>query len=545
VLHRPSRRTSSSAYNACVRAIGFAVLAGGLALTAAAPARQDTAAIERAFEAFWSASDRTGATGRIQDILKTGVSFDDALTRVRHGRAYDADVPRELQFGRTRTFDGLDHRYAFVIPASYDPARPSQVRVHLHGGVGRPRPTAANRIRTDSLPSGVDEIAVFPVSWADSLWWSATQVDNLERILDRLKRTYNVDENRVYVTGTSDGGTGAFFVAFKDTTPWASFLPLIGDMTVLGSRAVRVVDEIFPGNAVNKPFFIVNGGRDRLYPAHVVQLYVEHLQKLGTKVVFRVYPESEHSTAWWPQERGAFEQFVHDHPREPLPDSLSWQTERTDRFNRAHWLIIDRLGPVDGETRLPDSNLLRRGLEYDFGLRISSSVDRGKRAFEIVPGSNAFRIGLRAGDTFVEVNGQPVQTGRDIAEGMQQWTVGAPLQFVVERRGERVVLDGIFEPAEVEVPPAAIFPRRKPGGRIDLVRRGNLVEVSTEGVRAFTLLLSPSVFNFRRPVKVVANGRTAFEGMVEPSVATMLKWAARDDDRTMVFGAELSIELSK
>ena len=76
-----------------------------------------------------------------------------------------------------------------------------------------------------------------------------------------------------------------------------------------------------------------------------------------------------------------------------------------------------------------------------------------------------------------------------------------------------------------------------------MVRRGNVVEVSTEGVRAFTLLLSPSVFDFRKPVRVVANGRTAFDGVVEPSVATLLKWAARDDDRTMVFGAELNVDL--
>jgi hypothetical protein len=531
-----------------VRLLAFSILAGSLGaiiITAAAAEGQEPAAIDRAFQEFFSASDRTGAAGHLNGILKTGVSFEDALSRVRHGRAYDAGVPRGLQFGRTRTFDGLEHRYAFVIPASYDSTRPYQVRVYLHGGVGRPRPPAVNRIRTDSLPGGIDEIAVFPVGWINSLWWSATQVDNLGRMLDQLKRTYNVDENRVYLTGTSDGATGAFFMAFKDTTSWASFLPLIGDMTVLGSPGVRMTDEIFPGNAVNKPFFIVNGGRDRLYPAHVVQLYVEHLEKLGTKVVFRVYPESEHSTAWWPEERGAFEQFVHDHPREPLPDRLSWQTERTDRFNRAHWLVIDRLGPVEGESRLPDSNILRRGMEHDFGLRISSGVDRGRRIFEIVPGSNASRLGLQVGDRFVEVNGKAVQTGRDIAEGMQSWTVGDLLRFVVERRGERVALEGVFEPAEVEVPPAPIFPRRKPSGRVDLVRRGNLVEASSEGVRAFTLLLSPSVFDFRQPVKVVANGRTAFQGMVEPSVATMLKWAARDDDRTMVFGAELNIELAK
>ena len=77
-----------------------------------------------------------------------------------------------------------------------------------------------------------------------------------------------------------------------------------------------------------------------------------------------------------------------------------------------------------------------------------------------------------------------------------------------------------------------------------MVRSGNVVEASTEGVRAFTLLLSPSVFDFRKPIRVTANGRVAFEGVVQPSVATLLKWAARDNDRTMVFGAELAIDLT-
>jgi hypothetical protein len=108
-----------------------------------------------------------------------------------------------------------------------------------------------------------------------------------------------------------------------------------------------------------------------------------------------------------------------------------------------------------------------------------------------------------------------------------------------------MVLEGVFDGEEVDVPPTPIFPHSKPSGRVDLVRRGNVVEASTEGVRAFTLLLSPSIFDFRKPITVVANGRTAFEGIVEPSVATMLQWAARDNDRTMVFGAELKIDLGK
>ena len=84
-------------------------------------------------------------------------------------------------------------------------------------------PLPVNRIRVDALPSGVEEIRVFPNGWVRALWWSSTQVDNLARILDRLKRTYNIDENRVYLTGTSDGGTGVYYMAFRDPTAWASF----------------------------------------------------------------------------------------------------------------------------------------------------------------------------------------------------------------------------------------------------------------------------------------------------------------------------------
>ena len=541
----PATHSSSARYPSdSWRAIGLGV-ACSLAVTFAAPGQESASAVDRAFRAFWSAPNAAAAADRVEAILKAGVSFEDALTRVRHGRDYEADVPRDLQFGHHRTFDGSEHDYAFVVPKNYDPTRPYQVRFHLHGGIARARPAAINRIRVDALPSGTEEIRVFPNGWVRALWWSATQVDNLSRILDRLKRTYNVDENRVYLTGTSDGGTGVYYVAFKDPTPWSSFLPLIGNMVVLGTPSVRTEGEIYPGNAVNKPIYVVNTGRDRLYPAHVVQLHVDHLRKLGSQVVFRVYPELDHSTEFWPNERPEFESFVHDHPREPLPDRISWQTERVDRFNRAHWLVIDRLGPVAGESRLPDTNLLHRGRELDFGLRIDSAVDRGRRAHEVAAGSNAFQIGLRAGDRFVEVNGKPVEAGRDIAVEMEKWTKGDRVSVVVERGGNRTPLEGIFDPVEVELPPTPIFPRRKPSGRVDLVRRGNVVEASTEGVRAFTLLLSPSIFDFRRPVTVVANGRTAFEGMVEPSVATLLKWAARDNDRTMVFGAELNIELSK
>jgi hypothetical protein len=44
-------------------------------------------------------------------------------------------------------------------------------------------------------------------------------------------------------------------------------------------------------------------------------------------------------------------------------------------------------------------------------------------------------------------------------------------------------------------------------------------------------------------VKVVANGRTVFEGKVEKSLRTLLKFAAADNDRTMLFGAAIHVDL--
>lgn len=89
---------------------------------------------------------------------------------------------------------------------------------------------------------------------------------------------------------------------------------------------------------------------------------------------------------------------------------LAVAAHRTDRDNRAHWLVIDRLGDVSGQSDLPDGNLLHRGREYDFGLRITSNEERGRRAGDIIPGSNADRLGLRSGDLFLELDGKPIQT---------------------------------------------------------------------------------------------------------------------------------------
>ena len=80
---------------------------------------------------------------------------------------------------------------------------------------------------------------------------------------------------------------------------------------------------------------------------------------------------------------------------------------------------------------------------------------------------------------------------------------------------------------------------------VDLSRTGNSVAAKSRGVAAFTLLLSPDQFDLARPVTVVVNGTTVFDGVVQKDIRTLLTWAARDNDRTMLFAAELHIDLTR
>jgi dienelactone hydrolase len=403
-------------------------------------------------DAFVQADSASAATS-VASRIGRAAPFDEVWRRLQAGRGYRVERTGRVDLPSVDRGNRLDN--VLEVPAEYAPGRSWPLRVSLHGGVGRPAPGPGDdqpRPLANRIP-GAPELVLHPRAWARSEWWTAGQVENILALLDKVKRRYNVDESRVYLTGISDGGTGVYFFAMRQATPWAACLPLNGHPSVLANPDVGADGQLYPANMANCPLRVVNGGRDRLYPARSVAPLVDMFKRGGIPLSFQVYEEAGHDTSWWPEERPKYEAFLARSLRDPHPARISWETDRVDRYNRFRWLVIDRLGARPSDVALEDVN-----------------------QFSPAPTVNV-----------------------------------------------------------------SLYDRSKPSGRVDAVRTGNAVELKTRGVRELTLLLSPDVFDFSAPVVVTVNGRRVHRAAVPKDVAALLRWAARDNDRTMLYGAELHI----
>jgi predicted esterase len=379
---------------------------------------------------FWSPGPDTEHERVTAALIDEAGDLATLYAWLQRGPAFPADAPRgQLQRERVDA-DGTAFPYVILVPDNYRPDRRWPVEFNLHGGVNRPRVEDGGTLWRQGYDALRDpeRIVVLPAAWNEAFWWFPNQAENLPAILDTLKRTYNIDENRVTLTGVSDGGTGAFFFAFFHPTPWAAFLPYIGNPGVLRNPNAAVSYPLFYENLRGKPFYIVNGENDRLYPAErAVRPHINAMEEAAVDFTWVVIPDGGHNTEWMPQQRPMIDAFKRRAVRDPLPDVVQWTSNRTDRFNRNHWLII---------------------------------------------------------------------TGREQA--------GAP-------------------------------------ARVEARRSGNRLELTTRNTSALTLLLSPQEIDFSSPVTVTVNGTTVYHAPVTQSAQTLLQWAARDRDRTMLFTAELTL----
>ena len=112
-------------------------------------------------------------------------------------------------------------------------------------------------------------------------------------------------------------------------------------------------------------------------------------------------------------------------------------------------------------------------------------------------------------------------------------------------RNRWLVIDQLRTDAsrKTELMDMGFFQHSKRSGRVDARKKNNTFDTIVRDVAAFTLLLSPEAVDFTKPVVVTVNGRQVHDGMIRKDVNTLMRWAARDNDRTALYGAELKISV--
>ena len=115
---------------------------------------------------------------------------------------------------------------------------------------------------------------------------------------------------------------------------------------------------------------------------------------------------------------------------------------------------------------------------------------------------------------------------------------------IIVKRDQRSYKSYFRMPKNLNTKTAVLsFSRKNNSGRIEAECKGNTVTVLTRGVKVFSILLSLDQFDLKKPVKIIVNGVKKISRIIRPDKGTLLKYAAIDLDRTMLFAAEIEIKL--
>jgi len=159
--------------------------------------------------------------------------------------------------------------------------------VFLHGS--GERGSDPNKLKVHSLPNVVETkedfpfIVVSPQCPGGQRW----NTEVLNAMLDDALTKLPIDTNRIYLTGISMGGFGAWKFAITYPDRFAAVAP------VCGWGHLQDVEKL-----KDKPVWVFHGAKDNVVPLSESEKMVQFLQKFGsTKVKFTVYPEANHN-AW-------------------------------------------------------------------------------------------------------------------------------------------------------------------------------------------------------------------------------------------------------
>lgn len=159
--------------------------------------------------------------------------------------------------------------------------------VFLHGS--GERGTDLRKVKAWGPPALVEQNPDFPFmvvspQLAEGEAWHALA---LKAMLDEVLATHNVDRSRVYLTGLSLGGYGAWDFASRYPQYFAAVAPICGGGI---ARAVGAMREV--------PTWAFHSKRDEAVPEIESARMVEALKEAGGNVRYTVFEDAGHVDTW-------------------------------------------------------------------------------------------------------------------------------------------------------------------------------------------------------------------------------------------------------
>jgi predicted esterase len=274
----------------------------------------------------------------------------------------DADVcgPRDLALTCHSDFDDADHPYRLYLPSAYDGKQAVPLLVALHGTGGNQdkyfdHPTYGDGIyKREAEKRG---IAILCPSEGDPLGrpteWRGVGELHVLKSLEDVCRRFQIDQDRIVLTGQSMGGTGTTYLCCRYPDLFAAGIPLAstyGHLTLLE-------------NLRHVPMFYVQGADDwPIYAQDGPIRIVGRLEQLGYDAQLWMVPDVGHNTMeiTTPQVLDwALQQHLVKHPQRVTHRAY------LPIHGRAYWAEIsalDEIGPyaeIDAEVTTTSDILLQ------------------------------------------------------------------------------------------------------------------------------------------------------------------------------------------
>lgn len=125
--------------------------------------------------------------------------------------------------------------YLIWLPEGYDDSREYPMIVSLHGtGPTDYTPEFVMQhglpavLAQDDQPAGFDFVVLAPQGLDGVDWWSTGQPEEVNEIVEEVIGELSIDPDRVYLTGFSTGGQGAWHLATRYPDRYAAIVSVAG-----------------------------------------------------------------------------------------------------------------------------------------------------------------------------------------------------------------------------------------------------------------------------------------------------------------------------